>query len=156
MNRIKVKGNFSVEELKERMISSKDMAERKRWQALYLAKTGKYTVKEIADIIKVSVYTINKWVYNFNHKGEEGIKSHKKGGNHSSFLSWQEEKDFLAELKRKAESGILLTVKNIKAELEKKLGHTVSKDYPYDLLHRHKWQKTVYQSKKTKQNNKEQ
>ena len=79
MNRIKVKGNFSVEELKERMISSKDMAERKRWQALYLAKTGKYTVKEIADIIKVSVYTINKWVYNFKHKGVEGIKSHKRG-----------------------------------------------------------------------------
>ena len=127
------------------MINTKDIAERKRLQALYLAKTGKYTVKEIADIIKVSVYTINKWVYNFNHKGEEGIKSHKKGGNHSSFLSWQEEEDFLAELKRKAESGILLTVKNIKAELEKKLGHTVSKDYPYDLLHRHKWQKTVYQ-----------
>ncbi len=86
------------------MINTKDIAERKRLQALYLAKTGKYTVKDIADIISVSVYTINKWVYNFNHKGEEGIKSHKKGGNHSSFLSWQEEEDFLAELQCRHES----------------------------------------------------
>jgi len=156
VNRIHINDNFSLAELKERMISSQNIAERKRWQVLYLAKTGKYTVKELADIIGVSVYTINKWVYNFNHKGEEGIKSHKIGGNHSSFLSWQEEEDFLAELQRKAESGMPLTVKNIKLELEKKLGHTVSKDYPYDFLHRHNWQKPVYHRKKTRQSNKEQ
>ncbi|HOS88856.1 MAG TPA: hypothetical protein PL121_02525 [bacterium] len=51
MNSIKVKGSFSVEELKKRMLICKDIAERNRWQALYLAKTGNYDAKEIVEII---------------------------------------------------------------------------------------------------------
>ena len=85
MNRIKVKGSFSAEELKDRMLSSKNIAEKKRWQAWYLAKTGNFNAKKITDIIGVSVYTINKWVYKFNHQGAESINSHARGGNRRFF-----------------------------------------------------------------------
>jgi len=45
-------------------------------------------------------YTINKLVYNYNDQGAEGISIHLRGGNHSSFLSWQEEEDILQQLKK--------------------------------------------------------
>jgi len=152
MNRIHVNDTMTADELKLRMCNSKDIQEHNRWQALYMAKAKGLSAQEIADIIGVSKYTVNKWVYNFNHMGEESIFSHSRGGNRTSFLSWQEEEELLSEIGKQAEKGLLVVVKTIKAEIEAKIGRTVSKDYPYDLLHRHGWRRVVPRPKHPKQN----
>ena len=151
MKRIKVADRLSAAELKLRMLNSKDIQEHKRWQALYIAKTKGLSAGEIADMIGVSVYTINKWVYNYNHKGEQSIYSKPRGGNRTSFLSWEEEEELLQDISQRAERGLLVIVKTIKAEIESKIKHPVSKDYPYDLLHRHGWRRVVPRPKHPKQ-----
>jgi len=143
MNHIHINDTMSADEFKFRMLNSKDIQEHNRWQALYLAKAKGFSAQEIADIIGVSKYSVNKWVYNFNHIGEGSILSHSKGGNRTSFLSWQEEEELLSEIGKQAEKGLFVVVKTIKAEIEARLGRVVSKDYPYDLLHRHSWRRVV-------------
>lgn len=151
MNRIHVNETMTAEELKLRMYNSKDIQEHNRWQALYMAKAKGLSSQEIADIIGVSKYTVYKWVYNFNHIGEESIFSHSRGVNRTSFLSWQEEEELLSEIGKRAEKVLLVVVKTIKAEIEARIGRTVSKDYPYDLLYRHGWRKVVPRPKHPKQ-----
>jgi len=151
MNRIHINDTLPIEEIKRRMISSKDIQERNRWQGLYLAKAKGFSANEIADMIGVSVFTVNKWVYNYNRKGEESIYSQKRGGNRTSYLSWEEEEALLSEIAKRAEKGQIVIVRMIKTEIESKLGHAVSKDYPYDLLHRHGWRRVVPRPKHPKQ-----
>jgi len=80
MNHIHINDTMTADEFKFRMLNSKDIQEHNRWQALYLAKAKGFSAKEIADIIGVSKYSVNKWVYNFNHIGEESLFSRSKGG----------------------------------------------------------------------------
>lgn len=151
MNRIKVNDTLTVEELKLRMLNSNDIREHNRWQALYLAKAKQFSAKEIADMIGVSIYTINKWVYSYNNIGEQSVYSKQRGGNRTSFLSWEEEEKLLSVITERAEKGKIVIVKMIKAEIESQIGHAVSKDYPYDLLHRHGWRRVVPRPKHPKQ-----
>lgn len=151
MNRIHIKGSLAPEELKHRMTTSDNILERTRWQALYLASSRQITASEIADIVGVSVYSINKWVSQYNRNGVESIYSKPRGGRRSSFLTWQEEEKVLEELRDKANKGLLVVIKMVKAEIEQRLQHPVSKDYPYDLLHRHGWRRIVPRPKHPKQ-----
>jgi transposase len=56
-------------------------------------------------------------------------------------MTLDEERAFLAEHLSEAESGDLLTAKQLASALAKKLGQEVSIDYIYGLLHRHQWRK---------------
>jgi transposase len=56
-------------------------------------------------------------------------------------MTLDEERAFLAEHLAQAESGDLLTAKQLASALEKKLGQEISIDYIYGLLHRHQWRK---------------
>jgi len=151
INRIYVNDTMTADEFKFKMLNSKDIQEHNRWQALYMAKAKGFSAPKIADIIGISKYSVNKWVYNFNHFGEESVFSHSKGGNRTSFLSWQEEEELLSEIGKQAEKGLLVVVKTIKAEIEARIGRIVTKDYPYDLLHRHIWRRVVPRPKHPKQ-----
>ena len=151
MRKIQVSDTLPASELKRRMLSSKDIREHNRWQALYLAKAKGLRAREIADMIGVSVYTVNKWVYNYNHLGEQSVYSRKRGGNRTSFLTWEEEEELLSDISERASKGLVVVIKTIKAEVEAKIGHAVSKDYPYDLLHRHGWRRVTPRPKHPRQ-----
>ena len=62
-------------------------------------------------------------------------------------MTWKEEEEFLKELADQANKGGIVIIKEIKKKAEEKLGHKVSKDYPYDLLHRHGWRKITPRTK---------
>ena len=66
-------------------------------------------------------------------------------------MSLDEERAFLAEHLSEAESGNLLTAKQLASALAKKLGQEVSIDYIYGLLHRHEWRKLTPRPHHTKQ-----
>ena len=56
-------------------------------------------------------------------------------------MTLDQERAFLAEHLAEAESGDLLTAKQLSSALSKKLGREISIDYIYGLLHRHQWRK---------------
>jgi transposase len=56
-------------------------------------------------------------------------------------MSEEEERAFLAGFERSGEKGELLVVNEIKAALEKRVGHPVHKTTGYRMLHRHGWRK---------------
>jgi len=121
-----------------------------------MAKAKGLSAGEIADLTGMSVYTINKWVYNYNYKGEQSVCNKPRGGNRTSFLSWEEEEELLQDISKQADNELLVIVKTIKAEIESRIKHTISKDYPYDLLYRHGCRRVVLRPKHPKQDPKQQ
>lgn len=58
-------------------------------------------------------------------------------------MSLEEEEQYLEGIRVEAEQGRLVGAFLLPEGIEKKLGRRVSKDYLYDLLHRHGWRKVV-------------
>lgn len=58
----------------------------------------------------------------------ESIYSRQRGGNRSSFLSWEEEEELLAEIGKRAGQE-LLVVKTIKTEIESRVGWNLRSVY---------------------------
>jgi len=59
------------------------------------------------------------------------------------FLSLEEEAELLDSIRPIAEKGRIINAFAIKEQIEERLAKKVSKDYLYDLLHRHKWRKVM-------------
>jgi hypothetical protein len=55
-------------------------------------------------------------------------------------------------LEKEADKGLMVTAKVVRQRAEKKLGHEVSEDYAYDLLHRHRWKKVTHSPGADKKN----
>jgi transposase len=47
----------------------------------------------------------------------------------------------LGKISEKASKGLILTISDIRKDVEEKTGHKVSDDYLWDLFHRHGWKK---------------
>jgi len=80
-------------------------------------------------------------VHQYNHKGQDVFILQGRGGRRRGLLSWNEEEELLEELRERGERGAIVIAKTIREYAAKKLGTEVSKDYAYDLLHRHGWRK---------------
>ena len=83
---------------------------------------------------------------------EEGITAVAEkhyGGNHRN-LRYEEEAALLDEYQQRAESGQMLSVKEIEAAYEKQVGHKISNAQIYRVLHRHGWRKIMPRSRHPK------
>lgn len=156
MRRIVLKGEINSAEFKKKMKESKTVAEFRRWQALYIIKSIGLKAEEVADLIGVSKKTIIQWVYYYNNEGMKAMYLLGRGGRREkcAFMSWKEEEEFLNELSKDAKKGLVIISKTVKKKVEEKLGKEVSKDYPYDLLHRHGWRKVKGRPKHPKSDKK--
>jgi len=141
MRKSVIYSHLAPEELKDRMLESKNREQFQRWQVLFLMNTNKYDAEEVAKIVGVSQGTVYQWIYLYNHKGPESLKLVGRGGRTGGFLTWEEEEALLAEIGEKAMQGLVVIARPIREYIERKLGREVSKDYAYDLLHRHGWRK---------------
>lgn len=141
MRKAKIKEHLSVEEIQKRIKSSKQKSEFRRWQTIYLTKTKGLNAQEVGEIVGISPRTVNQLIYYYNKYGAEGLKIEGSGGRRRALLTWEEEEALLLGLTGDAAAGLLVIVKGVKQRAEAKLGYEVSKDYPYDLLHRHGWRK---------------
>jgi len=133
--------HLTPEEMKERMIESEHCGQFPRWQALYLMNTRQYGAEEVVKIVGVSQGTVYQWIYRYNHNGPESLRLIGRGGRTGGLLTWAEEEALLAEIGEKAIHGLVVSARPIREYVEKKLEREVSKDYAYDLLHRHGWRK---------------
>ncbi len=141
MRKIKLADHLTDEELIERMELSENKQQFRRWQALYLIQTQGLSSAEIAEIVRVKSGTVIQWVYLYNNKGKESLAFKGSGGRRRCHMSYDAEISFLREMEKEAEKGIIITAKTVRYRAEEKLGHEVSEDYAYDLLHRHQWKK---------------
>jgi transposase len=75
----------------------------------------------------------------YNTLAPSGLDRKGRGGRRWGLMTLDEQRALLAEHLAQAESGDLLTAKQLASALAKKLGHEVSIDYIYGLVHRHEW-----------------
>jgi transposase len=99
--------------------------------------------EEIADLLQTSTRTVRRWIRQFNTGGPATLQSVNLGGRRWAYLPEAEERAALGGLRRRARAGRLVTAAELRAEVEARVGHAVSTDYLYSLLHRHRWRKVV-------------
>lgn len=133
--------HLSSEALKERMRASSSREQYQRWQVIYIMSKGMHRAEEVADIVGISHGTVYQWVHRYNRHGPEALLLEGRGGRRGGLLTWEEEEELLAEISDSALIGLVAIAQPVREYAERRLGHAVSKDYAYDLLHRHGWRK---------------
>ena len=141
MNSYKVEPHLSDEEILENFKKTKDAKESLRWQTLYLVQVKKLKAKEISALINMSEKTIYSWLSKYNKSGPAALKTKVRSSRPGALMTLEEEAALLKEIEEEAARGLIVIAKSVKIKAELKLKRSVSKDYPYDLLHRHGWRK---------------
>lgn len=99
--------------------------------------------EEIARHGGVSKGMVHQVISTYNRFGVEAIETPGKGGRRHQYLTFSEEKEFLASFFTQAESGKIATVGQIQRAYEAKIGHEVDESTIYRLLNRHGWRKLM-------------
>ena len=123
-----------------------------RFLCVWLRAEQGLSTKEIARVLGWNVNTIRITQRDFITRGAKAFVEEKRGGRRRQLMTLEEEKCFLAAFKDLAGNASMLVVNEIKAALEKRLGHTVHKTTVYRMLRRHAWRKVVPRSTHPKQN----
>jgi transposase len=134
---------LSTEELEQHARQAQTRAAFQRFQALYLIQAHRLSALAVAEALQVSTTSVYQWVHLYNHAGLEGITPKGRGGRRRAYLTLEQEAALLAELQSLADQGQLITAKAVREQAQRHLGHAVSEDYAYDVLHRHGWRKIV-------------
>jgi transposase len=142
MRRAILVNHLSQDEIRKRMVTSKEREQYQRWQSIFLTSKGLQS-NIVAEYVGTTKGTVHQWVYQYNHDGPDGFTLQGRGGRRFGFLSLEEEADLLDSIRPVAEKGRIINASAIKTQLEERLAKKVSKDYLYDLLHRHEWRKVM-------------
>ena len=142
MRKAELRDHLEQARIREEMQGCETREQFQRWQAIYLVGKG-LRVEQVADYTAVAKGTIYQWIFQYNHEGPESFQLKGRGGRRFGLMSFNEESQFLESLRAEAERGEVVGAFCLREKLEEKLGHKVSKDYLYDLLHRHSWRKVV-------------
>jgi len=142
MRKTKLGSHLSRKQLRKRMLETQDRGQFQRWQSLYLTSRG-LQAQQVADYVGLSPGTVHQWIFQYNHQGPESLKLQGRGGRRFGLLTFPEEAALLETLRSQAEQGQVVGAFSLRALVEKRVEQTVSKDYLYDLLHRHGWRKVA-------------
>lgn len=155
MLQIKLQGHLRQDEIKKRMDSQVEIRGFKQWQMIYSVAMNPGKKSEIiAQGLCISKEILQRTIKQYNRLGADFQKKVQWGGRRqaNSFLSIEEEKKMLEEFGNRASQGKILTAKDIKKEVEKKVKRKVSDDYIWDLFNRGGWSKKAPRPKHPKQN----
>jgi transposase len=86
---------------------------------------------------------VHKVIASYNRLGVVAVETPGKGGRRRQYLTWEEEKAFLAPFFSRAERGEIATAGEIQRAFETRVGHEVHKSTISRLLSRHHWRKPV-------------
>ncbi len=129
-------------ELQKRMKLSGTKEQFQRWQSIFLTYRG-LSSTVVAEYVGTTPGTVHQWVFEYNHNGPDGFILQGRGGRRFGLLTIDEERDLLDKARSTAQKGRILTAGTLRAMVEDVVGNTVSKDYLYDILHRHGWRKVM-------------
>ncbi len=142
MRKSEIKEYLSENKIKKKIKKTKDVWQLKRWQVIYFRMVEKdWDAQKIADVLSIKKNTVFQWVWKYNKYGPQEYERKARGGRRNAHMSLEEEKEILESIRKKAEKGKVITAQIVTMEAEKYLKRILSKDYAYDLLHRHKWSK---------------
>lgn len=134
-----------IKEVRKRI---KDKKVDKRLHAVQLRGEGMKN-QEIAEKLDTTHRMVSSWVSAYAKGGIEALLAKKRIGNHRN-MSFEEEKEFLSKYFNQAEKGQIVEVNEIKKEYIEKVGHSISNEQIYRVLHRHNWRKVMPRSKHPK------
>lgn len=144
MSRISIAApHLSLDEVKQKIRTASSFWHRQKWSVVYNALVDPRPASEIAQHTGVSLGTVHRVISKYNLKGTIALETPGKGGRRNCYLTFEEEKEFLATFFQKAAKGKIPTVKEIKLAFEKRIGQSVNKTTIYRLLDRHQWRKIV-------------
>ena len=155
MPTLKLKPHLTVKKIEEKLVDEKDLRFYKQWQILNaVVKNPGMSAESIALVLSSSSTIVRRTVQLYNTNGSDFMKQLQWGGRRESRsnLSLDEEKELLSSIEKKSLKGEILTAKDIRMEVEKKVKKQVSEDYIWDLFKRHGWTKKAPRPKHPKQN----
>lgn len=137
-----VTGREFVETAKERIATAKTVDTLRAAQALLLPLEFGLSLEQTATIIGLSKSRTGKLRTRFQRIeiGVEQVKT-KKGLRNHARMSLDEEVKFLSPFITQAQNTGVLLIPQLKAELERSVGRSVSTSTVYQLLRRHGWSK---------------
>lgn len=105
--------------------------------------------REIADTTELCVTSVNRILLRYKEQGLEAIVS--KRHNHGKrYMTSEEEVEFLNTFAEKAQAGQVIEVTDIHNAYQLAVGHDVTRNAIYYLLHKHNWRKVMPRSRHPK------
>ena len=142
---------ITEEEYKKIVLREKQTRDKrisKRLRVLMLRYEGKSN-PEIAAKLDISTDRLSHLISEYKRVGLEEYVRVKYTGNHRN-MSYEEEQEILDRFQEAAKAGQVITVKEIKAAFDEKLGRDTGRGYIYMLLKRHRWRKLKPRSRHPK------
>jgi transposase len=127
--------------VKEKMKTSVSASDFKRWQIIYHLNNYSVDAQYLSDITGYSKATIYSIVQGLNNTNRLDLDTKPKGGRRRELMSIDEERKLMESLTDKALKGQILSGKDIRKVVEKKINRPVSDDYIWDLFKRNGWTK---------------
>lgn len=134
-----------VERAKEAVRTARTLQEYRRAQSVLIPALLGATIEQTAEVLGVSHATVSRDQAAFRDPSPKADAAPKAlwGGRRNSWMSLDEEKDFLAPWLDKAQKGMLVVASPIREALAEKIGQPVKASVVYRLLERHGWRKVA-------------
>ena len=146
-----------VEAAREAVRNTRDVGELRRAMSVVLSGVMGLTLPRVGEVIGRSRATVARlraefrgWLSGRPYRGKNW------GGRRRTYLTFEEEKEFLSGFFEIASRGGILVVNEVRSALEKRLRHKVAETTVYRMLERHGWRKIVPRRRHPKANKSEQ
>jgi transposase len=144
MGSLSLELHLRVAQIKERLYGCRNARHATYWQIiLTLSLNPGKRAKEYASLLGCSEEKLYRIRRLYNREGPDFTKTLQWGGRREPccLLSFEQEEELLQTQIAAALEGGVLVAKQLREAVEQKVGHAVSDDYLWDLLHRHAWTK---------------
>lgn len=144
MSSLQLEPHLTVEQLKERMQKAQTVFCFKRWQILHAVAANRgIPAQTVSLMLGCSTHVVKRIVQLYNKRGAAFLEQANWGGRREKrcLLPFDEEAALLQSWETTALEGGVLVAKQLRDAVEQKVGHAISDDYLWDLLHRHGWRK---------------
>lgn len=134
-----------AEKIRDAMSKKENARHYKRLLAVALRGEGKKD-KEIAEITHYNQKRVSQLVALFCNEGLEALNNDGRKGGNNRKMSSEEEKEILESFSKRAQSGQVITVEEIKRKIDEKLGENdeaICLASVYNLLHRNNWRRVM-------------
>jgi transposase len=129
------------ESLKELLRHTKTKADFQRVQCIWLRAVFGMSSEQVALCVGFSPASVKKLWSQYFSEGEKVLIGQGRGGRHRANLSVEDEEKLLVHFFKKAKSGEVLVVNEVKTAYEEAVGRAVPKSTVYRMLARHGWRK---------------
>jgi transposase len=143
-SRVVLKPHLNVEQIRERLYQSRNGRHASYWQIiLTISLNPDRATKEYCTYLGISDTKFYRIVALYNEHGASFCEALKWGGRREPccLISFEAEEELLQTQLATALEGGVLVAKQLREAVEQKVGHAVSDDYLWDILHRHGWTK---------------